>query len=325
MPRLPRWTACVSALLLCTGPVWAQNFPSKPVTIIVSVAPGGTLDALARQIANGLGPHLKQTAIVENVAGAGGLVGFQRLTKSEADGHTVMFSNPSMELIPLLYPSANINAVTDVTPVTQVGTVPMVFGVSLRSGIDDLPSLLERMRKGGFKPNLGSGGPGTTAHLAEALFLQLSKGTGELVQYRGSGPAIADLIAGTIDGVIDQTVTILPLHQSKRVKAIAVAAPRRLTQAPDIPTFAEGGLPEFDLTIWNGFFAPKGTPRAVVNALSEAISKVLDSPEYRTRMDQMAAQIPAPAERGPDVFAKIVQTDQTRYAALAQAVGLQAR
>ena len=112
------------------------------------------------------------------------------------------------------------------------------------------------------------------------------------MQYKGSGPAIADLMAGTIDGVIDQTVTMLPLHQSRRVKAIAVASPRRLAQMPDIPTFAEGGLPEFDLTIWNGLFAPKGTPRAVVNALSEAISKVLDSPEYKARMDQLAAQIP---------------------------------
>jgi tripartite-type tricarboxylate transporter receptor subunit TctC len=325
MSRLLRIMACVTALHLCTGHTWAQNFPSKPVTIIVSVAPGGTLDALARQIGSTLGPHLKQNVIVENVVGAGGLVGFQKLTKSEPDGHTLMFSNPSMELIPLLYPNAGINAVTDVTPVTQVGTVPMVLGVSLRSGIGDLPSLLERMRAGGFKPNLGSGGPGTTAHLAEAMFLQLSKGTGELVQYRGSGPAIADLIAGTIDGVIDQTVTILPLHQGQRVKAIAVAAPNRLAQMPDIPTFAEGGLPEFDLTIWNGFFAPKGTPRAVVNVLSEAISKVLDSPEYKTRLDQMAARIPAPAERGPDVFAKIVQTDQTRYAALAKAAGLQPR
>src|SRR5262245_54552935 len=108
MPRLPGWEVCVTALLLCSAQAWAQEFPSKPVTIIVGVAPGGTLDTLARQIASGLGPHLKQTAIIENVTGAGGLVGFQRLTKSEPDGHTLMFSNPSMELIPLLYPSANI-------------------------------------------------------------------------------------------------------------------------------------------------------------------------------------------------------------------------
>ena len=159
MPRLPRWKACVTALLLCSGEVWAQSFPSKPVTIIVSVAPGGTLDALARQISAGLGPHLKQTAIVENVVGAGGLVGFQRLIKSEPDGHTLMFSNPSMELIPLLYPSANINAVTDVAPVTQVGTVPMVFGVSLRSGIEDLPSLLERMRDAASSPTWAPADP----------------------------------------------------------------------------------------------------------------------------------------------------------------------
>ena len=162
--------------------MWAHNSLQARPPIIVSVAPGGTLDALARQIANGLGPHLKQTAIVENVAGAGGLVGFQRLTKSEADGHTVMFSNSSMELIPLLYPSANINAVTDVTPVTQVGTVP--------SGVRSEPAqrhrrsaLPARAHAQGWvsSPIPGLRRPGTTAHLAEALFLQLSKGTGELV------------------------------------------------------------------------------------------------------------------------------------------------
>jgi tripartite-type tricarboxylate transporter receptor subunit TctC len=325
VPRLHRWLAFVPAVLLYAATAGAQSFPSKPVTIIVSVAPGGTLDTLARVIGGSLGPHVGQTVVVENVTGAGGLVGFQRLIKSEPDGHTLMFSNPSMELIPLLYPKAGIDAVADTTPVTQVATVPMVFSVSLKSGIADLPTLLERMRSGGFKPNLGSGGPGTTSHLAEALFLQLSRGTGELVQYRGSGPAITDLIAGTIDGVIDQTVTMLPLHREKRVRAIAVAAPSRLTQMPDVPTFAEGGMPEFDLTIWNGFFAPKGTSRGVVNTLSAAISKVLDSAEYAARLDQLAARVPPPAERGPDVFARIVQADQARYAAIAKAAGLQER
>jgi tripartite-type tricarboxylate transporter receptor subunit TctC len=259
------------------------------------------------------------------VVGAGGLIGFQRLMKSEPNGYTLMFSNPSMVLISLLYPKAGINAVTDVEHVGQVATVPMVLAVSNKSGITNLPAMLTRMRDGSLKPDLGSGGPGTTSHLAEAIFLQVAKGTGELVQYRGSGPALTDLMAGTIDGIVDQTVTLMQLHQDKRVKAIALAAPRRIPQMPDVPTFAEGGLPEFDFTIWNGVFAPKGTPKAVMTALSDALSRVIDSSEFKARLDQMAAQAPAPSERGSDVLRQIVQADQKRLADVAQSAGLQAR
>lgn len=316
--------ALAAALCMCGG-VAAQSFPARPLTIVVGVAPGGTLDALARLVAVSLSTHLQQPVLVENVVGAGGLLGFQRLMKSEPNGYTLMFSNPSLVLISLLYPKAGINPVTDVDPVGQVATVPMVLAVSLKSGITTLPSMLSRMRDGSLKPNLGSGGPGTTAHLAEAIFLNVAKGSGELVQYRGSGPAIADLMAGTIDGVLDQTVTLMQLHQDKRIKAIAVAAPRRLPQMPDVPTFAEGGLPEFDFTIWNGVFAPKGTPKAVLNVLSNALSKVIDGPEFKARLEQMAAQAPAPSERGSDVLRQIVQADYKRLADAAQAAGLQAR
>ena len=320
-----RFILTLAAALCMCGGVLAQSFPARPLTIVVGVAPGGTLDALARLVAVSLSTHLQQPVLVENVVGAGGLLGFQRLMKSEPNGYTLMFSNPSLVLISLLYPKAGINPVTDVDPVGQVATVPMVLAVSLKSGITTLPSMLSRMRDGSLKPNLGSGGPGTTAHLAEAIFLNVAKGSGELVQYRGSGPAIADLMAGTIDGVLDQTVTLMQLHQDKRIKAIAVAAPRRLPQMPDVPTFAEGGLPEFDFTIWNGVFAPNGTPKAVLNVLSNALSKVIDGPEFKARLEQMAAQAPAPSERGSDVLRQIVQADYKRLADAAQAAGLQAR
>lgn len=320
-----RSIAGLAAALLISGEAAAQAYPSKPITVIVSVAPGGTLDALARLTGAGMTTILKQPVIVENVAGAGGLVGFQRLTKSEPDGYTLMFSNLSMPLIPLLYPKSGINAVTDAAAVGQVATVPMVLGVSNKSGIQDLGSMLKRMRDGSLKPDMGSGGPGTTAHLAEAIFLQLAKGKGELVQYRGSGPAITDLMAGTIDAVIDQTVTMMPLHQDKRIKAIAVSSAKRLPQMPDVPTFIEGGLPEFDYVIWNGYFAPKGTPKAVIATIADAISRTLDSADYKTQMDRMASQAPTAADRGPDALANLVQNDSKRLAAIAQSAGLQAR
>ena len=318
----------LSALALTSFTAAAASeapYPSRPITILVGVAPGGSLDALARLVGNTLSNITKQTVIVENVTGAGGLLGFQRLTKSAPDGYTVMFSNNSLVLIPLLQPQSGLDVVADTTPIGTVANVPMVLSVSNKSGITDLPTLLSRMRSKELRPNLGSGGPGTTAHLAEAMFLQMAGADGELVQYRGSGPALTDLMAGTIDGMIDQTVTMMSLHKDNRIKALAVASKARLPQMPDVPTFAEGGLPQFELQIWNGLVAPKGTPKPVVDALAKALSQVVETPEYRERMEQLAVQIPSPQDRGPESFKRTLVRDQKQLAELARQIGLSPR
>jgi len=311
------------ALALVAGLASAQSFPTKTVTVIIGVAPGGTLDTLARQIALGLSPLLKQPVVVENVTGAGGLVGFQRLMKADPDGHTLNFSNMSLLIIPHMHPKGGFDPLADLAPVASVATVPMVMAVSNKSGIKDLQGLVAHMRKNPGKVNLGNGGPGTTAHLSQALFLSILKADAQLIQYRGSGPVLADLQSGVVDGMIDQTVTLMPLHATKRARAIAVSAPRRLAQMPDVPTFAEGGVPEFDLRIWNGFLAPKGTPRPVLDRLAGAISQVIDSPEYKDRVEkQLASEIPPPAERGPDAFRALMEKDSARVAALVKTIGL---
>ncbi len=311
------------SLTLINGWGWAQGFPSKPITIIVGVAPGGTLDALARQVAQGLAPVLKQSVVVENTTGAGGLVGFQRLLKSEPDGHTLNFTNMSMLIIPHLHSKGGFDPLVDLVPVGNVATVPMVMAVSNASGIKDLPSLMEHMRRNPGKINLGSGGPGTTAHLAEAMFLNMNKVDGTLVQYRGTGPALVDVMSGVLDGIIDQTVTLMPLHSDKRVRAIAVSSTQRLPQMADVPTFAEGGMPQFDLRIWNGLVAPKGTPRATLDKLANALSQVIDSPEFKERVEkQLASQIPSSNERGSDAFRKVIEADHERVSSLVKAIGM---
>ena len=308
--------------LAVSSPVLAQSFPSKTITLLVGVAPGGTLDTLARILAKSLTADLKQTVIVENVVGAGGLVALKRLTQSPADGHTLMFTNMSLVIIPHLHPTANVDPVKELDAVGMVATVPMVLSVSNKSGLKSLPELLARMRQEPGKINLGSGGPGTTAHLSEALFLHLSKTKGELVQYRGSGPALTDLMAGVLDVVLDQTVTMLPLHQDKKILAIAVSSPTRLPQMPEVPTFKEGGLPEFDLAIWNGVVAPKGLPAPVSARLVEAMSSLIDSQEFKDRLSQLAAQAPAQAQRGPAPLMKLIQQDSVMVAGLVKDVGL---
>ena len=310
------------ATVLIAGPAAAETFPTKPVTIIVGTAPGGTLDALARLVAKGLSPLLDQPVVVENTTGAGGLVGAQRLVRSDADGHTLNFTNMSMVIIPHLYPKAGLDPLKDMIPVGNVATVPMVLSVSNRSGIKDLPDLLARAKQNPGKLNFGNGGAGTTAHLSEAMFLNMTKADAALVQYRGSGPAIADLMAGTIDAVIDQTVTMMPLHAGKRIKAIAISTPKRVPQMADVPTFAEGGVPQFDLQIWNGLLAPKGTPKPVIDKLAAALSKVIDSPEFKERLETLAATAPAMNERGSEPMRKLMERDSARVAELVKAIGL---
>jgi len=305
------------------GLAGAQDFPSKQITLIVGVAPGGTLDTLARQVAQALSPILKQAVVVENVTGAGGLVGFQRLVKSKPDGHTLNFSNMSLLIIPHLYPRGEFNPLVDLAPVGTVATVPMVLADSNASGIKDLPQLMDFLRRNPGKANFGSGGPGTTAHLAQALFLNMNKVDATLVQYRGTGPALIDLMSGVVDGVIDQTVTLMPLNADKRARAIAVSSPQRLAQMPEVPTFAEGGLPQFDLQIWNGLVAPKGTPKEVLDKLAGALSQIIDSPDFKNRVEkQLASQTPTLAERGPEAFRKLIEKDSERISNLVKTIGM---
>jgi len=319
-----QYIAALFVALACTGAHAQQDFPNKRITIVIGVSPGGTLDTLARVLAQGMQTTLKQPVIVENVTGAGGLIGGQRLVKADPDGYTLGFSNLSLLIIPHLYPKSGFKPMDDLVPVASIANVPMVFSVSNASGIKDLKGLIDYMRAHPGKANFGSGGPGTTAHLAEAMFLTQAKVDGVLVQYRGTGPALVDLMAGTMDGVIDQTVTMLPLYGEKRARAIAVSAPQRIPQMPDVPTFAEAGLPQFDMTLWNGVVAPKGTPRAVIDKLAAVISQVMESQDYKDRVEkQFASAIPSAADRGPDAFRKVLERDNAKVAALVKAIGLQ--
>ena len=311
-----------AAVLISMSTAQANPFPSKSITLIVGVAPGGTLDTLARLLAKAMTQDLKQTVIVENTVGAGGLVGLKKLMQAPADGHTMMFTNMSLVIIPYLHPTAEVNPANDLDSIGLVATVPMVLAVSNKSGIESLPQLLDTMRKNPGKINLGSGGPGTTSHLAEVVFLHLSKTKTPLIQYRGSGPALVDVIGGTIEGIIDQTVILMNPNKSNQLKAIAISSKERIAQMPDVPTFAQGGLPEFNLEIWNGVVAPKGLAPEVSKRLSSALSKAIDSPEFKTRLIDLAAQAPSPAERGPAPLKAIIERDSKMVANLAKEIEL---
>jgi tripartite-type tricarboxylate transporter receptor subunit TctC len=307
------WLGCV--LAICgSGAAVAQDYPSRTVTMIVPSAPGGTLDALGRLMAQAMGADLGRTVVVENVSGAGSLVGMQRLVRSEADGYVIGFGNlGSMAANAATTKDLGFDPRQDLTPIGIVANVPMVIAASPRSGLRDLRTLMTRIREQGDGVSFGTPGTGTTGHLAPAYLFSLTGAKAMLVPYRGAGPAMSDLAAGTVDAVIDQTVTMIPAHLGRTAVALAVTGDKRIAQLPDVPTFAEAGVPGFDMVIWNAIAGPKNMPPAVVERLVRSIDVALASPAVAARFAELATEAPPPEQRGPEALRRRIASDVDRW------------
>ena len=317
------FAAVLAVCCLGAGASMAQGYPTRPITMVVAYPPGGSTDGLARIVAAAIAKNLAQQNIVENVGRAGGTIGTQRVLKSSPDGYMITFGNMgSLAIAGPLYPNIKFDPVRDLAPIGLVADVPMVLSASIKSGYTTLQQLLDQLRKDGAAVNFGTAGPGSTGHIGAVLFLHVTRNNATLVSYRGAGPALADLMAGTVDTVIDQTVTMIPIHKGGRVRALAVSGKQRVEQIPDVPTFAEAGAPAFDLSVWNGIAAPAGTPQAVVDRLAQALAAALKDPEVIDRFGKMAAVIPPLAEQGPKPFAALIARDVVRFSELIQATGL---
>ncbi len=296
----------------------ANAYPDKAITMIVPYAPGGSTDGLARIVADSMAKSIGASIIVENIGGVGGVPGVQKFLRAKQDGYTIMLSNMgSFAIAPTLYPHMKFDPKSEMEPLGLVAEVPMVLSVSAASGIKDLPTLLQRMRDSS-KPriNLGNGGPGGTGHIGAEYFLYLTKTTSEMIPYRGTGPALVDLMAGTVDVVIDQTVAMIPASKGNRILPLAVASPERIPQMPDTPTFAEGGVPEFDMSVWNAIAAPKGIPRDRADKLVKALNEALDDPKVKAALDSLGAIAPQGKRRGPEEMHRLTRRDLDRFAKL---------
>lgn len=307
------------SLLLCLALVvapsaQAQGYPIKPISVIVPAAPGGATDVLARLVAQSMSTTLGQNLVIENIAGAGGTSGMQRGTKAAPDGYTLSFGNMGhLAANVALYPKLGFDPRTDFEPLGIVADVPMVLTVSNKSGIRTLADYLTYMRARPGALNIGTSGPGSTGHLAPTLLMKLADAKATLVTYRGAAPAITDLMSGTIDSVFDQTVTMIPLHQAKSAHAVAISSPVRIARLPDVPTFAEAGLPAFDMVVWQGFVAPAGTPKPILDKLGAALARALEDPEVLKRFADLAATVPVPANRGADAMRRRIASDVARW------------
>jgi tripartite-type tricarboxylate transporter receptor subunit TctC len=302
------------ALVLQTSAAGAQEaYPARQITMIIPFAPGGTSDVIARIVADQLGQILGQRIVPENIAGAGGSTALTRLSRAQPDGYTIGIGNSGTSAA-VYWIHENVTfKPDDFQPIGLVAkTAPMI---ALRSDFPaaTMAEFVDHARRNPGKVTLGHAGTGSSNYLICLNFVQAAKVDVQLVGYRGAGPALNDLLAKTIDGVCDAATSVQSHIAAGNAKGMAVATDQRIATLPNVPTSAEAGLPEFSMQGWNAFFAPKGTPPAVVTRLNEALAKALDSGAVQTRFRELATT-PAPAaERSPQHLGQLVPVEVERY------------
>ncbi|BEG73374.1 tripartite tricarboxylate transporter substrate binding protein BugE [Achromobacter xylosoxidans] len=263
----------------------ADAYPNKPIRLIVPFAAGGTTDIVARVVAEGLGRELGQAVVVENRGGGGGSIGADALARSAPDGYTLGVATVStMATNPATNPKNPYNPLKDFAPITNMVNVPNVLTVNPSVPAKNLAEFIALLKANPGKYSYASSGAGGIGHLDGELFKSLTQTDMVHVPYRGSGPALNDVIAGQVNAQFDNLPSSMPHIQAGKLRALAVAAPKRLPALPDVPNFAEGGLPEMDNMAWYGLVAPAGTPQAVIDRIHDATVKALKDPKIVQRL-----------------------------------------
>jgi tripartite-type tricarboxylate transporter receptor subunit TctC len=302
----------LAALSLVTA-ARAQDFPKHPITMIVPFAAGGTSDVIARAVAEEMGKALGQPVVIENVAGAGGSTALARAARAEADGYTIAIGNAGTSAATYtIYPKLPF------TPdsFAPIAMVAKTFGVvALRKDFPakNLPEFIAYAKSNPGKINLGHAGVGSSNFLICKSFVQAAGIDVTLVGYRGAAPALTDAIGGQIDGVCDAAASVSQAIDDRLVRGLVVGSTVRLATLPDLPTSSEAGLPEFEAQGWNGLFAPKGTPPAIIEKLNAAARTAVESEPVKKRFYDLSTVAPDASEHGPDVLGKLVTRDVEKY------------
>lgn len=299
----------------------AEPYPDKPIRILVGYAPGGSADTLARMIGQALGRQFGQPVIIENRPGASGNIAATAVARAAPDGYTLFLGSNATAINMTLYRNLPFDLRKSFTPVGMIGSFPNVLTVTPGFPARTLRELVDYAKHHPGQVNFGSSGTGSSTHLSGVMFEQQADVTLTHIPYKGSAPALTDLMTGQIDVMFDNAPSSLPYVQSGKLRALAVLSPARLDSAPNIPTSAEAGLPHFQIKSWYGLFAPRGTPEAVVAALNAGINKALSEPDLLARFKSMGVQ----AEPGtPQSFDRYVNDEIDRWGKIVRTSGASA-
>ena len=310
------------ALTSLARPVWAQDdYPSRPITVIVPYAPGGQGDVFARLIGDRLGRVLKQPVIVDNRPGATGALGARLLSKAKGDGYTLMLGQTGeIAVNGSFMKNPGYDALKDFKPVALVGDAPLVMAAPVGAPYNSLQELLQLARSKPGSISYASSGTATPGHLAGAALALGTKTDMVHIPYKGAGQAMTDLIGGQVQFFFSSASAVMPHIKGGKLKALAVSTPKRIAALPQTPTVAEVAIPGFNFSLWGGFFAPDSTPDSIVNSLNQEINKILLEPELRARFEADNSAIePVSAAQ----FSSYVRNETKKYAGLLKAAGVQ--
>lgn len=295
------------------------NWPSKPVTLIVPFPAGGGTDAFARPLSAQLTKQMGKQIVIDNRGGAGGTLGAGIAAKAAPDGYTFFMGGAHHAIAPSMYPKLDYDIEKSFVPVALVATPPQVIVVNPQKvPVNDLKEFVELLRKNPGKYNYGSAGNGSAHHLAGELFKMQTKTYITHIPYRGAGPALSDLIAGQVDIMFDGLGSSSQHIKSGKIKALAVASKQRAPGFPNVPTAAEAGVPGYEVSTWYGIWAPKDTPKEVVDKMTSEITKALNSPELKTTWTNNGSETP---NLTGDAFGKFVSSEVKRWATVVKASG----
>jgi tripartite-type tricarboxylate transporter receptor subunit TctC len=306
--------AFAAALAFLAGAASAQQYPTKPITVIVPFAAGGPTDVIARIVGESMSKTLGQQLVIENIAGAGGTTGITRGKEAANDGYTIMMGHMGTHgAAPALYPNIRYNPVTDFEPIGMAAGTPIVIVARKDFPAANLKEFADRLKAGQDKLNEANAGVGSVSHTTCTL-LHVQLGTKPTrVPYTGTGPVLNDLVGGKVDYACDQIVNLVTQIQAGAIRAYAIATPARSPALPDVPTTKEAGMPEYEVSAWNALFAPKGTPAAVVARLNDALSKALDDPNSRKRLLDLGGVLPEGNERTSAWLGTFVAAEVDRW------------
>jgi tripartite-type tricarboxylate transporter receptor subunit TctC len=314
----------IASAAVCPLEVRAETYPSRPITMVVPFAPGGSFDVIGRIVAASMSEILGKSVIVENTSGAAGIIGVKRVASAAPDGYTLLLGSIGTHAYnQTIYRRPPYDAVADFAPVALVAEQPMVLTTREDLPVENLRDFIEYVKQNSSKLQFGSAGAGTTTHLGCALLNSTIGVSVTHVPYRGGGPAANDLIGGQIDYMCLNIGSAGPLIMNKQVKAIAMLSRSRSPLLPDLATADEQGLVGFDVVTWNAFFLPKGAPQEVVKKLNTATIQAVESPATKSRLHDIGITGVAPERRSPEYLARFVVDEIARWATPIKANGLQ--
>ncbi|NDH55267.1 MAG: tripartite tricarboxylate transporter substrate binding protein BugD [Burkholderiaceae bacterium] len=296
----------MGAGLLLTGTANAQKYPDKPISLVVPFAAGGPTDTIARLLATNMSKTLGQTVVVENVAGAGGTVASAKVAKSKPDGYTIYIHHMGMATAQALYDKLPYDPLKDFEYIGQVADVPMVLLGSKNFPPNNFKELEAYIRANKDKVTMANAGPGAVSQLCGLIFQSRLGVRVTTVPYKGTGPALTDLVGGQVNILCDQTTQTIPFIKDGKVKVYGVTTPKRLSALPNVPTLDEQGMKGFDVKVWHGIYAPLGTPKPILDRLNAALKKALTDPDLKARLDSSNIDIvPVSKQNGESLKAHL--------------------